>query len=249
MIFVTGDTHGDEHFLKLKELCKTRKEELGKDCKDLTRDDYVIIAGDFGGVWHKGRYNQDLHHFKRLPYTVLFVDGNHENFDILDAMPVEIWKGGKVHRVAKNIIHLMRGQVFTIEGKTFFTFGGAESVDKDTRTEGASWWPQEVPTEADYAEAYKNLEAHGNKADYIITHTIDERALDCPQLKKFLESKGATETNRGLSGFEKTVDYKHWFFGHYHIEAVIPRPKGETGASRKSALFNKFIEITDGGLK
>jgi len=240
MIFVTGDTHGDEHFLKLRELCTKRKE--------LTRKDYVIIAGDFGGVWFKGRYNQDLLDFKRLPYTVLFVDGNHENFDILDTMPVEIWNGGKVHRVAKNIIHLMRGQVFTIEGKTFFTFGGAESVDKETREEGVTWWPQEMPAKKDYTEAYKNLEAHGNKVDYIITHTIDEKALDCPQLKKFLESKGATDTNRGLAGFEKTVDYKHWFFGHFHIEAVIPLPKGETGPSKKSALFNKFIEITDGGL-
>jgi len=240
MIFVTGDTHGDEHFLKLRELCKRRK--------DLTKKDYVIIAGDFGGVWYKGRYNQDLREFKRLPFTVLFVDGNHENFDILDDMPVEIWKGGKVHRVAKNIIHLMRGQVFTIEGKTFFTFGGAESVDKDTRTAGETWWPQEVPTEEDYAEAYKNLKLHGNGVDYIITHTIDEGGLSCPQMQRFVEKKGVTETNRGLTGFEKTVDYKHWFFGHYHIEAVIPRPKEEKGLSRKSALFNKFIEITDGGL-
>ena len=136
MIFITGDTHGDVNFLKLKELAKSRKES---NKPALTKSDYVIICGDFGGVWNKGRFNQDLQAFKRLPFTVLFVDGNHENFDILDALPVEIWKGGKVHRVVDNVIHLMRGQVFTIESKTFFTFGGAESIDKDTRAEGESW--------------------------------------------------------------------------------------------------------------
>jgi len=246
MIFVTGDTHGQINFLKLKELNKNRKEQ-GKT--KLAKEDYVIICGDFGGVWNKGRYNQDLQDFKRLPFTVLFVDGNHENFDVLNAMPVETWKGGKVHRVADNVIHLMRGQIFTIEGKTFFTFGGAESVDKDSRKEGESWWPQEVPTESDYAEGYKNLEANGNKIDYIITHSIDESAFNCPQMRRFVEEKGLTDTNKGLSGFERTVDYKHWFFGHYHIEAVIPRRKDEEAApSRKSALFNKIIEITDGGL-
>lgn len=185
---------------------------------------------------------------KRLPFTVLFVDGNHENFDILDNMPIEVWKGGNAHRVADNIIHLMRGQIFTIEGKTFFTFGGAESVDKDTRTAGVTWWSQEIPTHQDYAEAYKNLAKYDNRVDYIITHTIDESALYCPQMQRFLESKGLTETNRGLSGFEKAVDYKHWFFGHYHIEAVIPLPKGERGPSKKTAVFNRVIEITDGGL-
>ncbi len=240
MIFITGDTHGDAHFIKLKELSKKRK--------SLTRNDYVIIAGDFGGVWYKGRYNQDLHIYKRLPFTVLFVDGNHENFDILDNMPIEVWKGGNAHRVADNIIHLMRGQIFTIEGKTFFTFGGAESVDKDTRTTGLTWWPQEIPTQQDYAEAYKNLAKYDNRVDYIITHTIDESALYCPQMQRFLESKGLTETNRGLSGFEKAVDYKHWFFGHYHLEAVIPLPKGERGPSKKTAVFNRVIEVTDGGL-
>ena len=67
-------------------------------------------------------------------------------------------------------------------------------------------------------------------------------------MMRFLEDKGLTDTNRGLSGFQKTVEYKHWFFGHYHFEAVIPLPKGEKGPSKKSALFNKIIEITDGGL-
>jgi hypothetical protein len=160
MIFVTGDTHGGHDCNKLLTLKQKNPA--------LTREDFVIVAGDFGGVWSKGELQRNLAKYKRLPYTVLFADGNHENFDLLNAMPVEIWNGGKIHRVADTIFHLMRGQVFTICGKTFFVFGGAESVDKQWRIAGKSWWPQEVPNYADYDEAYENLKAHGDKVDYII---------------------------------------------------------------------------------
>ena len=94
----------------------------------------------------KDTLERDLKPFSDLPVTVLFVDGNHENFDLLNAYPVEMWKGGKVHNIKPDIIHLMRGQVFEIEGKTIFTFGGAASIDRDWRIEGESWRAQELPT-------------------------------------------------------------------------------------------------------
>jgi len=224
-IYVTGDTHGGIDFMKLA--------ALAMKVKGLTRDDYVIVAGDFGGVWSKGTLERDLSKYIRLPYTVLFVDGNHENFDLLNAMPVEEWHGGKIHRVAENVIHLMRGQIFTICGKIFFSFGGAESTDKEWRLEGRSWWPQEVPNYADYDEAYKNLSAVGNKVDYIISHTIDEKTLLLPPLAQY--DYEAFGTNRGLSNFEQTVEYKHWYFGHYHIDADI--------TDKKTALYNKVVQV------
>ena len=64
-------------------------------------------------------------------FTTLFVDGNHENFDRLYEYPVEEWHGGKVHKIRPSVIHLMRGQIFEIEGKSIFTFGGASSHDID----------------------------------------------------------------------------------------------------------------------
>ena len=59
-----------------------------------------------------------------LPFTVLFVSGNHENFDLLKVLPTEEWHGGKVQFIRPHVIHLLRGQVFEIEGYTFFTMGG-----------------------------------------------------------------------------------------------------------------------------
>ena len=83
---------------------------------------------------------------RELPVTTLFVDGNHENFEQLNSYGVDIWNGGKVHFVESKIIHLMRGQVFDIDGTRFFTFGGAHSIDKNLRAEGITWFPEEIPT-------------------------------------------------------------------------------------------------------
>ena len=136
MIYVTGDTH------------RTDLDRFVHFCREhpgLSKRDYMIVTGDFGGVFFRETLEEDLQRFSDLPFTVLFVDGNHENFDLLNGYPVELWKGGKVHRVRPDVIHLMRGQVFELEGKTFFTFGGATSVDRARRVEGETWWRQESP--------------------------------------------------------------------------------------------------------
>ena len=49
----------------------------------MTKEDYVIICGDFGGVWNKEVENKEEKHLldwlEEKPFTTLFVDGNHEN--------------------------------------------------------------------------------------------------------------------------------------------------------------------------
>jgi len=109
MLFVTADTHGKYYFSKLK--------AFAKENKDLTKKDYVIIAGDFGGLWNEDTVAEDLAPYERLPFTILFVDGNHDNFTLLNQFPITTWNGGKVHKISSNIIHLMRGQVYEIDGK------------------------------------------------------------------------------------------------------------------------------------
>ena len=137
MILITGDIHGSHDIHKLSN-------KGNPDFKDIfntmTKDDYVIICGDFGLVWNNDK--EDMWWRSWLndrPFTTLFVDGNHENFDLLNAYPVENWHGGKIHRIAPSIIHLMRGQLFDIEGKSFFTMGGAESHDSEFRTIGKAY--------------------------------------------------------------------------------------------------------------
>ena len=50
--------------------------------------DYVVIAGDFGGLWDGSQKDQYwLDWLNKKPFTTLFVDGNHENFDLLNTLP------------------------------------------------------------------------------------------------------------------------------------------------------------------
>ncbi len=65
----------------------------------------------------------------------------------------------------------MRGQIFDINGLTFFCMGGARSVDKEHRLTSISWWPQEEPSWAEMDEGLSNLEAHNNTVDFILAHT------------------------------------------------------------------------------
>ena len=122
MIYVTGDCHADFTKFSTKRFPEQR---------EMTRDDLVIVCGDFG-LWHDGpdeRYW--LKWLAQRKFTLLFVDGNHENFDRLysDEFPIVDFCGGKAHRIRKNIYHLMRGYVFDLQGKKFFAFGGASSHD------------------------------------------------------------------------------------------------------------------------
>ena len=148
MIFVTGDTHGD--FTRFA---------TGNfpEQKEMTKDDFVIICGDFGGVWDGSKTERYwLDWLESKPFTTLFVSGNHENYDMLARLPVEQWNGGKVHIIEDNMIHLMRGQIFTIDGLKFFTFGGAYSIDKMSRAEGISWFPEEIPSREEYEEGWSS---------------------------------------------------------------------------------------------
>ena len=213
MIFVTGDTHGLHDFMKLQ--------VFAEEHPSLTREDYVIIAGDFGAIWNIRTLAEELSYYENLPFTVLFVDGNHENFELINTFPEEIWHGGRVHRIRPNIIHLMRGQVFEIEGKTIFTFGGATSIDKCFRREGISWWRQELPTFEELDEGFANLKRYGNKVDYIITHSCGQRALNYPALRNVAGLKISCPEIQILANFEDTVSFKHWYFGHFHIDADL----------------------------
>lgn len=213
MIYVTGDTHGTQDYYKLHIFAGEHPE--------LTKDDYVIIAGDFGGVWSSKTLAADLKPYIDLPFTVLFVDGNHENFDLLETFRVEEWHGGKVHRIKPNIIHLMRGQVFELEDKTIFTFGGATSIDKFMRQEGVSWWKQELPTYEELDEGIANLKKYNNKVDYIITHSCSVRALMYPRIRNSATLKLTCPESQMLSYIEDVAQYKHWYFGHFHIDARL----------------------------
>lgn len=123
MIYITGDIHGSPERLGMHSFYEQ---------KEMTRDDIVIICGDFGMVWEEsGESASEQYWLKWLedkPFTTVFVCGNHENFDRLYQYPVKEWHGGKVHEIRPHVLHLMRGEIFDIEGLKFFAFGGQAAM-------------------------------------------------------------------------------------------------------------------------
>lgn len=214
MIYVTGDTHGGIDVKKL-----SNKRFLAN--KQLSKNDYVIVAGDFGFVWDGSR--EDLYWLnwlKEKNFTTLFVDGNHENFDLLNSYPVQNWNGGKVHFINGSVIHLIRGQVFNIDGNKIFTFGGANSSDKEYRKEGKSWWKQEMPSVEEYSEGMENLKKENWTVDYIITHTCPASILQLVN-DRFNKTKEITEIHHYFEKVMNQTDYKSWFSGHDHVDTSI----------------------------
>ena len=212
MIYITGDTHREIDYSKLNTHYFPEQKTMDPD------KDFVIILGDFGGIWDGSVGDAYIlkTFYNNRNFTTLFVDGNHENHDLLDKYPVQEWNGGKVHIISDRVIHLMRGQVYNIQGTTFFTMGGAESTDKFWRKEGISWWAREMPSDEEYEEALRNLEKVDFDVDVVLTHCAPEGYIgknmsavvdrSVNKLTKFLDS---LITEHGLR-------FKHWYFGHYH---------------------------------
>ena len=195
MIYITGDCHGDWKRFSMDSF----PEQQG-----MTRDDFVIVCGDFG-LWNNDKTEKWwLKWLAEKNFTVLFVDGNHENFDRLygDEFDIVDFYGGKAHKIQDNLYHLMRGYIFNICEKKIFAFGGAQSHDiKDgimraenfpnkkalmaaynsrtkrgemLRIDHISWWQQEIPSKEEMDFGLRNLVKNKNKVDYIISHC-------CPQ--------------------------------------------------------------------
>ncbi len=222
MIYLTGDIH------RTQDIQKILPSEF--DYTKVSKDDLLLIAGDFGCVWTGDERDAKLlDWFASLPLTVLFIDGNHENFDLLYQYPEELWNGGRVHRIRDNLLHLMRGQVFTIEGRKWFTFGGGSSRDKSARTPGVSWWPQELPSKKEFAEGIRNLELNGWETDIVLTHCAPQFLL-----KAMVPAARGDILNTWLDGVAKKLTFTHWYLGHYHID---------TDVQKYSILFRRIIRI------
>jgi hypothetical protein len=227
-VFLSGDTHGELDLDKVTDYF----EDMALYDDELSKDDYLIILGDAGILWDGGAQDASVQQTLRdLPVTVLWLDGNHENFDLIDDYPEDIWHGGRVQYIADDIIHLMRGQIYDIGGWTYFVFGGGNSIDKGSRTPGISWWPEEMPSTEEYEEGQQNLEKHGNKVDYILTHTCPEHVAE--QMVSYLYP-GEETLQRYFDIISETTEFEEWYFAHWHMDEDI---------GNYHCLWNSIIEL------
>lgn len=225
MIYVTGDIHGDIDIGKLST-------DRFPQQRTLSKDDYLIVCGDFGLVWDGSK--REAWWCKWLDgknFTTLWIDGNHENFERLSQFPIVDMFEGKVHKISQSIYHLKRGQVLTIDKKKFFVMGGAKSHDKWCRKEHISWWKEEMPSSSEMEQAIRSLDMNNWSVDYVLTHCAP-RSIQI-MLAYWYE-------NDELTGFlervRKDLQFRHWFFGHYHTDVQLNE--------QFTALYDRIIPIT-----
>lgn len=241
-IWITGDIHGNPERLEKHSFYEQKK--FIKNNKD---KNIVIICGDFGLVWNRDEESENekywLDWLESKPFTTVFVDGNHENHIRLDTYPIKEWHGGNVHEIRLHVLHLIRGEVFIIEGKKFFAFGGANSHDIQDgildyededwqeqarnlekqgkymyRIKGLSWWKEELPNEEEMNNGLSNLQKEDNKVDYIITHSPSTSELYLMGGKGLYQPDILTNY---LEEVKANTEYKQHFFGHMHLNKMI----------------------------
>lgn len=221
MIYITGDTHGLIDFEKLHYFDKGY----------FTKKDVLIILGDAGIVWNKETLNQNISKYSLLGLTIIYIDGNHENFHLLECFPIVSKFGARMHYLGNNIYHVLRGEIMLINNLSFLCIGGAISIDKQYRKLGISYWPEEEILNEDIDNAILNLKKFKNKVDYVLTHCCDSGTVSYE-----FGYRPDICTDK-LNFIDKVVDYKYWYFGHYHKDLVIN--------DNKRCFYNDILEIRE----
>lgn len=70
--------------------------------------------------------------------------------------------------------------------------------------------------------------------DYIVTHTCPVK-IPKVLLEKSDKDLEITELNQYLSEIDSKTNYKHWYFGHNHLDEDL--------TDKHTILYNKIIRI------
>lgn len=203
-IFITGDTHQSLDINKLN----SKNFPLNSI---LTKDDILIICGDWGCIWDgsgEDKYWQNW--YEKKNFTTFVVLGNHENYDLIQNYPIVQFCGGRARKVSNSVYLEIRGEVYNFNGKTFLSFGGADSTDKHLRKEGESWWSGERITEEDLENARRNVKKY-DYIDYVITHTGGS------EINRFIGFE-PSESDKILDQILSEIKYGTHYCGHYHVD-------------------------------
>lgn len=201
---------------------------------NLGKNDNIIILGDCGIAWRKDK--KDLAQNIKLwnecgnEVKLYFIDGNHENFNILNSLPIE----NNMGKIADNIYHLRRGQVYEFENKKILVCGGADSIDKYRRIENFTWWKEEAISQ----ETIDDIPA--GHYDYVLTHccprSIFEKNKIYLSTLQFLDENKINHSSEDmLEQLKGKITFDHWFFAHYHINRNLDE--------KFTCLFENFREV------
>lgn len=177
--------------------------------------------------------------------TVLFLDGNHEYFPALHAVPIDTHTG--LRTISPHVHHLARGLRWVWHDTCWMTLGGAHSVDRPDGRHGVSWWPEEHLTDGDITAAIGP-----GVVDVIVSH--DAPAGVCiPGLTPHAFSAREISTSDWhrdrVSAVVDATEPALLFHGHYHARYSARR--GATTvigvADDSAALADNIIVFTLAG--
>lgn len=190
-----------------------------KRIRSLKKGDFLIVCGDFGFVWDGSKREEAiLKSIGKKRFYTLFIEGCHENYDLLAKYPEEDFCGGRVNVISGNLMHIKRGSILDLQGMRFFAFGGGQTKDIDIRRDSHTWYEAELPTTEEVRDAVLNLKNADGKLDYIITHEPPA------SMKEFLgfEVRQISHMHTFFDAVKNDCTFKMWFFGKAHINKVIP---------------------------
>jgi hypothetical protein len=220
-LLISGDLHGDASIRRVQ--LPTVSARLA----DWETIRCLIVVGDWGVVWNDSpvsvaQEKRLLAIYDKLPWETLVLLGNHEGFDRIERLPWTSRLDGPVRQASTKVFILQHGNIYTIEGKRLFVFGGGDSIDKGARKPYLSWWPQEIPTMDDFYRARATLAKSARKIDYVLTHTVPDKVIDEMRAQSkllFGNRKFEDPTVRMLDQLEpELTEAKAWYFGHFHTD-------------------------------
>ena len=216
--YVTGDTHGTTDVIGLQDF-------VASGIAD--KETLLLVAGDL--ILHDETEKREVFDFwEKMPFTVAFIDGNHDDYKRLAAYEEVAWNGGRAGCIRKNLFHLRRGGFYTFDDFTLFALGGARSESTLPQIDANNdfVWPEEIPSPAQVSLAWENLRLANWNVDVVLTH-------DGPQ---FLVGWRLNDPVRPmLEEIHKKIFFRRWYYGHHHRDI-------EVGANVR-CVYNDVIPI------
>ena len=192
-------------------------------------------------------------YIKKLPYPVFFIDGNHEDYDVLKRLPkisdseneLLFQKSGcsltaeNTMKASDGIYYLKRGSVCKIDGFSMLLIGGSTTGPGYKKNHPDIWQKDEDLSKEDEKRILKSLQENDHTFDLIFTHTVPE----C-MVKAWFPDKDLSVTNKILEHVWQSVSYQYWLFGHFHDDEDYPE--------RMHCLYNDVMlleALKDGGIR
>lgn len=221
MIWITGDKHGQiEPFLK------------NPAYKKIKKNDTLLICGDFGFLWDEsGEEIKNLKWLAKRKFKIAFVEGCHDNQQILSKYPLTNWNGGRARLIFENIIHLINGEFYRIEDKKVLAFGGGFSDNMGQLTQNDEYLLQKVSLTSQIDTLVENIKKANQSFDIIISHEAPKSIAPCLETNEF----HCNFINNILEEIRTHAKFQDWFFGKYHVDRIIP-PKYH-------AVFNDVLKF------